>query len=197
MCTRNGSKATTSKCGDTRSRARSARSQHRLATYELPPSATRRRWRSRIGEVVLGSACGLLRTDDVFERSGRKCRLSDPELDGRDRKPWIAVRARRPQRDVEWPVTRHEIERTSIRSRRSRASRVRGDAMKRSPTNGRRCGLYWLVAGVAFLGLMFGVWWLVEATNERERTTPSCCRCSRSSHRSSARTYHLVPARIR
>jgi hypothetical protein len=30
----------------------------------------------------------------------------------------------------------------------------------------RRSGIRWLVAGIVFLGAMFGMWWLVEATNE-------------------------------
>jgi hypothetical protein len=27
--------------------------------------------------------------------------------------------------------------------------------------------MVWTIAGLVFLGLMFGAWWLVEATNER------------------------------
>ncbi len=29
----------------------------------------------------------------------------------------------------------------------------------------RRSGIRWLIAGVFFLALMFGAWWLVEHTN--------------------------------
>ena len=38
--------------------------------------------------------------------------------------------------------------------------------MKPSSKDERRRGIYWLVAGVIFLALMLGAWWLVEATNE-------------------------------
>jgi hypothetical protein len=30
----------------------------------------------------------------------------------------------------------------------------------------RRAGIYWLIAGVIVLVAMFGMWWLVEETNE-------------------------------
>jgi hypothetical protein len=30
----------------------------------------------------------------------------------------------------------------------------------------RRVGIYWLIAGVIMLVAMFGMWWLVEETNE-------------------------------
>jgi hypothetical protein len=39
----------------------------------------------------------------------------------------------------------------------------------RSAKDERRRGIYWLIAGVVVLGLMFGMWWLVEETN-REGT---------------------------
>ena len=39
--------------------------------------------------------------------------------------------------------------------------------MKPSSKDERRRGIYWLVAGVIFLALMLGAWWLVvEETNE-------------------------------
>jgi hypothetical protein len=38
--------------------------------------------------------------------------------------------------------------------------------MRSSPKDRRRRGIYWLVAGVLFLALMLGAWWLVEETNE-------------------------------
>jgi hypothetical protein len=41
--------------------------------------------------------------------------------------------------------------------------------VKRSAEDERRRGIHWLIAGVLFLGLMFGMWWLVESTN-REGT---------------------------
>jgi hypothetical protein len=31
----------------------------------------------------------------------------------------------------------------------------------------RRAGIYWLIAGVIMLVAMFGMWWLVEETNEQ------------------------------
>jgi hypothetical protein len=38
--------------------------------------------------------------------------------------------------------------------------------MKPSSKDERRRGINWLVAGVIFLALMLGAWWLVEETNE-------------------------------
>lgn len=36
----------------------------------------------------------------------------------------------------------------------------------RTADDERRSGIYWLIAGVVFLAAMFGMWWLVEETNE-------------------------------
>jgi hypothetical protein len=36
----------------------------------------------------------------------------------------------------------------------------------RTPDEEKRSGIYWLIAGVLLLIAMFGMWWLVEETNE-------------------------------
>jgi hypothetical protein len=36
----------------------------------------------------------------------------------------------------------------------------------RTAVDERRSGIRWLVAGMTFLVAMFGMWWLVEETNE-------------------------------
>lgn len=38
--------------------------------------------------------------------------------------------------------------------------------MHKTPQQERRRGAWWIVGGVLFLALMFGMWWLVETTNE-------------------------------
>ena len=36
----------------------------------------------------------------------------------------------------------------------------------RSSVDERRSGIHWLIGGAVFLVAMFGMWWLVEETNE-------------------------------
>ena len=38
--------------------------------------------------------------------------------------------------------------------------------MRRDADRERRKGVVWLIAGLFFLALMFGGWWLVESTNK-------------------------------
>ena len=68
--------------------------------------------------------------------------------------------------------------------------------MSGSAASERRRGIYWLVAGVVFLVLMFGAWWLVEETN-KEGTHDANLLPWFALIPLSIGAYHLVRARVR